>query len=186
MASLDDAIAQVVAVTNTSPERAAQYVQLADGDPDQAVTLFFENDGADLAGGSASPAVTRPPQSATYQSRGYDPSHPIDVDESNAYGPEDPQIIDQREMSSRSQEDTFDEDARLAQRLQEEAYGESGQDTGVRAPIARQAETLLGPGADMGAGPATDQINRRMWELQQRRGRGELHSVSLYVEIADQ
>ena len=173
MAPLDEAIAQVVVVTNTTPERAAQYVQLADGDPDQAVTLFFENDGADLAGIAVSPAAPQPPQSTAYRSRGQDSSHPIDVDESNTVNPADSEITGYGHSSSHGHADIVDEDARLAQRLQEEAYGESDQDAVVRAPIARQAETLLGPGADLSAGPVSDQVNRRMWEFQQRRGRGE-------------
>src|SRR2546423_15230541 len=50
----DDAIAQVVMVTNTTPEKAAQYLTLADGDPDQAVTLFFESGGRERGCGALS------------------------------------------------------------------------------------------------------------------------------------
>ena len=169
MAPLDEAIAQVVAVTQTSPERAAQYVQLADGDPDQAVTLFFENDGVDLAGISASPPAQRHFPS-TSQPRTGDSNHPIDLDDDEA-GDDDPRITGYQRVD-RNTHDTFDEDARLAQKLQEEAYGDGGPDAEIRAPIARQAETLAGYGSDVGMGPSMDQINRRMLEMQQRRGRG--------------
>lgn len=171
MTTRDEAIAQVVLVTNTTPERAAQYVQLADGDPDQAVTLYFENDGADLVGASST-SQPQPQPSTTRVSRRGDPENPIDVDEEgNISDDNEPEITGYRKVDHNIHGDTFDEDARLAQRLQEEAYGEAGHDMGVRAPIARQAETLVGPGADFGMG-SMDPINRRMWEMQQRRGRG--------------
>ena len=179
MASLDEAIAQVVAVTQTSPERAAQYVQLADGDPDQAVTLFFENDGVDLAGISASPPASRHFPS-TSQPRSGDSNHPIDLDDDEP-ADDDPRMTHYQRVD-RNTQNTFDEDARLAQRLQDEAYGEGGPDAEIRAPIARQSETLVGPGSDVGMGPGMEQINRRMLEMQQRRGRGndKLHPCCCY------
>ena len=57
---MDETIAQVVTVTGSTPELAAQYVQLADGDAETAISLYFENGGADLAG-SSEPA-TQPTQ----------------------------------------------------------------------------------------------------------------------------
>ncbi|RMZ82935.1 hypothetical protein DV737_g1807, partial [Chaetothyriales sp. CBS 132003] len=46
--AMDEALSQVVAVTGSTPELAAQYLQLADGDANQAVQLFFEHGGVDL------------------------------------------------------------------------------------------------------------------------------------------
>ena len=78
----DDAIAQVVMVTNTTPEKAAQYLTLADGDPDQAVTLFFENGGQDLVGGPSSSAPTTSQPTASSRAPGAgDAQNPINIDD---------------------------------------------------------------------------------------------------------
>ena len=42
---MDAAIAQMVAFTDTTPDRARQYLQVTDGDVEQAVSLFFESGG---------------------------------------------------------------------------------------------------------------------------------------------
>jgi UBX domain-containing protein 7 len=186
----DDAVAQVVMVTNTTTEKAIQYLTLADGHPDQAITLFFENGGADLVGGPSSshPSSTHP-AALTHSDRRGDARNPIDVDDDDAFNDDNPQFtgsrpaahLANRESTPSQAESTFEDDAAMARRLQEEMYGSpgsggmGGEDT-IRAPIARQSETLLGPGASSGGYADADipaAIEERMRDLQRRRMPGE-------------
>ena len=181
----DDAIAQVVMVTNTTPEKAAQYLTLADGDPDQAVTLFFENGGADLVGGpsSSTPAATQPTASSRAPGAG-NAQNPIDVEDDEMLDDDSPQIThSQRVEAQGPQHQSYEDDAAMARRLQEEMYGATGAgdangEEPVRAPLARQSETLLGPGADVGGFSAAEipaAVERQMQEMQRRRyGGGKL------------
>jgi UBX domain-containing protein 7 len=153
----DEDVAVMVAVTNCAPELAKTYLSLCDGDAQAAIALFFDQGGADLGATSAPPAPSRPtPGNA---------DDPITIDD-------DDDIPQDREASHTI---GFDADAEMARRMQEEMYGGAGGEDEVRAPIARQAETLLGPGADydMGGPPISDAVQQRMMELQSRRGRGE-------------
>ena len=158
----DDALAQVMMVTNTTSEKASQYLTLADGDPEQAVTLFFENGGADLVNEPSSSApTTQPAGPSSRTARTGDSSNPIRVDD--------------------DEDDYVEDDEAMARRLQEEMYGVTGAgaESGtngeghIRAPIARQSETLVGSGSDAGVGysdaemPAA--IEARMREFQHRR-----------------
>jgi UBX domain-containing protein 7 len=182
---MDAAIAQVVNITSASPERAAQYLQLADGDVESAIMLYFENGGADPAGGAASYATPAPPPTSSRPSGTGDAQDPIDVDESNVSDDNDPEITGFRKVGGPEAEpsargETFDADAEYARRLQEEMYGGgAGQgpagEEEIRAPIARQTETLLGPGPEMG--PLDDRdipahVMQQMHRMQNRRGQG--------------
>ena len=88
-----------------------------------------------------------------------------EITHSRRVGPQHPQ----------HQSSLYEDDAAMAQRLQEEMYGSAGDANGeetVRAPLARQSETLVGPGADMGGFSATEmpgEVERRMQEMQRRR-----------------
>lgn len=191
---MDEAIAQVVAFCDTTTERAAQYVQLADGDANQAVTLFFENNGADLAGqfSASTPAAPTPAAPSRLTGSG-NAQDPISIDEGNISDDNDPEITGFRKSEpSRAQQSssaTYEDDEAMARRLQEEMYGGGGGGSGgaadepVRAPIARQAETLVGPGADSlhytGAGLDTA-VQERLHAMQTRRGSGE-NSFSIRV-----
>lgn len=159
---MDEAIAQLVSITSCTPEIAAQYVQLADGDANQAVTLYFENGGADLAGNSAS---TSAPAASTSRTQGTgDSSNPIDLDD------DEPAVTGYQPQHASS---NAEGDEAMARRLQDEMYG--NQEEPVRAPIARQAETLLGPGADapMSGSMLDEAIQERMVAMQHRQRRGK-------------
>lgn len=144
----DEVISQIVAITTASPEIARQYAQLADGDVNQAVQLFFENGGADLSTGASAP-----PPPPTLSTGAGQSTNPISVDDDDD-GPPRPQPSGD-----------FEDDEAMARRLQEEAYGV--QEQGVRAPIARHAETLAGPGADM-MDDFEEQVSARMQAIRQR------------------
>lgn len=175
---MDEAIATVVTVTGTTPELAAQYVQLADGDPNQAVQLFFENGGADLAGSSSSHPAPPPAPSSVHQT-GL-PDNPIEVDEEETISDDnDPEITGFRKTSrhqpppERSEAvPDFEDDEAMARRLQNEMYGEGAMEDEIRAPIARQAETLVGPAMDPMpmTGPDLDAaVQSRMMAFERRR-----------------
>ncbi|MCJ1451027.1 hypothetical protein MMC28_001361 [Mycoblastus sanguinarius] len=57
----EDAITQFASITGASPVLAAQYLRLADNNTEQAIGLFYANDGADLEPSSASPNGSHPP-----------------------------------------------------------------------------------------------------------------------------
>jgi UBX domain-containing protein 7 len=182
---MDAAVAQIVNITSASPERAAQYLQLADGDLDAAVMLYFENNGADPSGGpSSSYSAPPPPPASSRPGATGDAQNPIDIDDGTISDDNDPEITGFRKAGASEGQPqpqsigaTFDSDAEYARRLQEEMYGGAGGQgpTGeeeVRAPIARQSETLLGPGADVG--PLNDRdipahVMEQMQRMQNRR-----------------
>lgn len=198
---MDDAIAQIVAITSASPERAGQYLQLADGDLDSAVMLYFENNGADPLGGPSSYGAPPPPPPASSRPGGTgDAQDPIEVDDTTISDDNDSEITGFRKVGtsegtvqSHDRGSTFDADAEYARRLQEEMYGGAGgqEPTGeeeVRAPIARQSETLLGPGADVG--PLDDRdipahVMQQMHRMQNRRGHQGEHYSSARSTCSD-
>ncbi|KIX07116.1 uncharacterized protein Z518_05093 [Rhinocladiella mackenziei CBS 650.93] len=186
---MDDAIATVVAVTGSTPELAAQYVQLADGDANQAVQLFFENGGADLAGSSTSHPPPPPPTTSSHQTGGA--QNPIDLDDDeNISDDNDPEITGYRKPSQNhvpshpTGPSQFEDDEAMARRLQEEMYGEGGMEDSIRAPIARQAETLVGPGAEPMpmSGSGYDAIQDRIQAFERRRmQRQHIHQFTRYM-----
>ena len=134
-----DVLAQFTEITGSSPELATQYLQLTDFNIEQAMQLYFENGGAPLT------EEPQPPSSGlqTGHEHGGETVH-VDSDDDIA--------IDETRSTPRNQPpqgSSFEDDAAMARRLQEEMY--SGPDTsdGVRAPMARTTETLVGPDVGM-------------------------------------
>ena len=177
---MDEAVSQMVTITDTTPERAQQYLQVTDGDIEQAVSLFFESGGADLG------PVPNSTQSNTRVTGSGIEQDPINIEDDlstntvpgTASQPRIPEVED---------------DEAMARRLQEEMYGGAGDSTGgdpeqpIRAPIARQTEVLAGPGASDYYGGSTldDAIQERMQAFQTRRGKVEsytecVHSANRY------
>ena len=154
----DEDIATMVAVTGCTEERAKQYLTLSDGDAQRAIEMYFDESGADLAAPSAPPASSR--------SMAGNPQNPIAIDDDSQMGEDGVTRVEHAA--------SIDADAEMARRMQEEMYGVGGAVEEVRAPIARQAETLLGPGADYDlGGPSVDEaVQQRMLDLQRRRGQG--------------
>lgn len=177
---MDDAIATVVTVTGSTPELAAQYVQLADGDPNQAVQLFFENGGVDLAGSSSS----QPPPPTTSHATG-GAQDPIDLDADENISDNDPEVTGLRTTrrpnvsTQPTGASNFEDDEALARRLQEEMYGGAGVDQEIRAPIARQAETLVGPEVDalpLSGAAYSAAVEARMRAFERRRNQRGYYS----------
>ncbi|KAL8731759.1 MAG: hypothetical protein Q9166_003206 [cf. Caloplaca sp. 2 TL-2023] len=178
----NEAHAQFTSITGTKPETARQYLVFTDGDVQQAIELFFANDGADLAVPAASisatsshpPPVPPPPTRPSAGQRARQNSDGIvhidsdsDPDYSeypttrlSASGRRQAALAERTGSSlhtpSSSTPPTYaasgvvDDDEAFARQLQQEMYGEAGTDSpmdpeGVRAPIARTTETLVGP-----------------------------------------
>lgn len=175
----DEAVAQFVSFTSSTAERAQQYLQLTDGNVQQAINIFFTNDGNDPAGSTPSTQqqTSQPPPIPPTETRssnrgqGYEDENGIVHIDSDTEYPEDvtPQVTrhqTQRSGTARSRPDiqtplssalatdvpvnALDEDEVLARRLQEEFYSAGGlggevDPDGVRAPIGRTTETLVGP-----------------------------------------
>lgn len=57
----EDTIAQFASITGSSPALAAQYLRLADNNTEQAIELFYANEGADLEPSSQPPHSSHPP-----------------------------------------------------------------------------------------------------------------------------
>ncbi|KAI4261065.1 MAG: hypothetical protein L6R42_003730 [Xanthoria sp. 1 TBL-2021] len=171
----DGALAQFTSITGTNPENAQRYLAFTDGDLQQAIELFFANNGADLDIPSASspPASSRPPPVPPPAIRPPQEQHAVQIDSDSDPDYDDypttrrpgstakqPARVDRGMPSShtpsRSTPPTYNagggvnDDEAFARQLQQEMYGEAGIDTavdpeGVRAPIARTTETLVGP-----------------------------------------
>ncbi|KAF3165710.1 hypothetical protein EYR41_000473 [Orbilia oligospora] len=184
----EELLAQFVAITNTSSvNKAETYLRLTEWNLEQAIELFFANDGADLSstvGGTSSStsAAAPPPQPAAtpaastthHQSslahQGRTSSDAISVDDDD-----DEDMETARAIAAASEPTTgniggisggnvevYEDDEAMARRLQEELYAEPGGSgsrnagsswreediNGVRAPMARTTETLVGPGDD--------------------------------------
>jgi hypothetical protein len=150
----DDTIAQFTEVTGSTAELATQYLEVADYDIQQAMQLYFENGGAEIRPSAPSHTTqTAPPPNQSAH-------HAVQIDS------DDDLIVHEARSSARPPpraEGVFEDDAAMARRLQEELYSGSDPSDGVRAPIARTTETLVGPGAESygDLDPLLDQFRMR-------------------------
>jgi hypothetical protein len=142
-----DVVAQFTEITGSTPELAAQYLEVADFNIEQAMQLYFENGGAEIAEQpSHPPPASSRPQHAS-PTRGYEDETGIvhlDSDDEDV-------TVDETRSSPPSRHppvSNYEDDAAMAQRLQEELYAGGDSSDGVRAPMARTTETLVGPGPE--------------------------------------
>ena len=147
---MDEEIQMFCAFTSASPEQAQQFLALTDGNVEQAVELFFSN--PDLGASAAAPTQSAP---------SLNQHNPITVDDDEMGDLDDDDV---QETGSRvvgapgGGEPSIEDDEAMARRLQEEMYGAGGgggaagvgdmDAEGVRAPMARTTETLVGPNSD--------------------------------------
>jgi len=128
---MDDVIAQFTAITSAEPERAQQYLSLTDGNLEQAIQLFFDTGGVDMAAAAPSQPTQAASQPAATYRENEDGTITVDSDD---------------EAERQPGGSNLEDDEAMARRLQEEAYGAGGQEE-VRAPMARRTEALVGPDA---------------------------------------
>lgn len=148
-------VAQFTEITGSTPELATQYLSLADFQIEQAMQLYFENGGAPL---TEEPA--RPSRPSNFE----DESSVVHIDSDTDEDVRPGQARPAQPAGGR----TFEDDAAMARRLQEEMYGErgAGDEDEVRAPMARTTETLVGPEADLD----DDMHSHILSQLRARRG----------------
>jgi hypothetical protein len=155
----DIPIATFTSITGASHDVAKRYLGITDNNTEQAIQLFFDSpdlaSGPDHASQSAPPPIpstTRPPNTASF---GREDSHGVvhvDSDEEDMDIDDSHLAATQAEAVGRAAD--YEDDEAVARRIQEELYagGDSAggfDNDGVRAPIARTMETLVGgPGGD--------------------------------------
>lgn len=146
----DDPVAQFTEITGSAAELAVQYLELTDYNLEQAMQLYFENGGAEIV-------AEQPSRSQPEMSRRQPSSRPNVYEDDTGVVHLDSDddlegnVLDEIRSSPpdpSSTGPTVDEDAAMARRLQEEMYAGTESVDGVRAPIARTTETLVGPGPD--------------------------------------
>ena len=168
----DETVGSFIGITGSAPERAQQYLRLTDGNIEQAIELFYTSDGVDLEGvTSQAPPVPSSQNRPTASRQGYQDTDGIihiDSEEEGSDERDEPEVTHTHtrrlDRTQRSARDTpaataipvhntgqpLDDDESIARRLQEEFYAggslRNEQDIdGIRAPIARTRETLVGP-----------------------------------------
>lgn len=167
---MDDAVGDFCAITGATPQVARHFLKLSDDNPSQAIQLFFDSPELASAASEATQqlppapaASSRPPARSTSGAR--EDEHGVvhlDSDsDDNAMDETDDDIVETSHTppapasTTAPQNSAYEDDEAMARRLQEEMYagGDMGGDfdaDGVRAPLARTTETLVGPGADWG------------------------------------
>ncbi len=171
----EEAVAQFVSFTSSTRDQAEQYLRLTDGDIQQAIDLFFVNDGNDHSASTpqAPPVPPYPTRSQGNRRRRYEDDRGVvhlDSD-SELSDDEKPEVMGsssgRTDVSNRPRPETytpssmtpptgrvstaFDDDEAMAMRLQEQFYAGAGgggpeiDAEGIRAPIGRTTETLVGP-----------------------------------------
>ena len=147
---MDELVSQFVGITDSTAEKARQYLNISDNNLEQAIELFFNTGGVDLLESTDNTAQASNPEAAAAA-----PRNPADVIEIDSDGDDD--TAGHKTPKATTTHSTLESDEAMARRLQEEMYGDSGgrsgggggaMDTdaeGYRAPIARTRETLMGP-----------------------------------------
>lgn len=184
----DDSVAQFMSITDQNATVAAGYLSMTEGDVMGAVNMFFEN--PDIASsftqqqaapGAASSSATVPPVPASSRPQQrligrQDASGVIHIDDDDDDDDDDPafdipddEFGDEGTALQRIAQES--DDAAMAQRLQQEMYGENNAnrvaDDGVRAPIARTTETLVAP-TGYGGGMADDDYGHMLAQMRRR------------------
>ena len=161
---MEDAVADFCAITGATPQVARHFLSITDGDPSQAIQLFFDSpDLASAAAESAShpptvPISSRP--SARHVTTGREDEHGVvhidsddDIDIAMDDADEDAFETAHTPPAASSanipQSSAYEDDEAMARRLQEEMYAGGDMASGfgaddVRAPLSRTTETLVG------------------------------------------
>lgn len=136
----DADISNFVGITGASAPVAKGFLELTNGDFEQAVQLFFDNPDLQHSIGSSATPPARPPAGRdTSHQRGASEGDPIYVDN-------DDDFSDDGDVQMAARDAQAAEDEAEARRLQEQEYsGGQGPDEGVRSPIRGTTETLVGP-----------------------------------------
>ncbi|KAF2810351.1 UBX domain-containing protein 7 [Mytilinidion resinicola] len=171
---MDGLIADFVSFTQASPERAAQYLHLADNNLEQAVELFFESPNLDLgttATSQESSSTAQQPAATTTNASRPDLINLDSDDDMMDFGADsdNPTPAPAASHAANTAASGYESDEAMARRLQEEMYGAGAATEDIRAPMARTTETLVGPGATWT--PADDDMDAMVAEQMAARRR---------------
>ncbi|KAF3916009.1 hypothetical protein AA313_de0210092 [Arthrobotrys entomopaga] len=198
----EEVLAHFTSITDATVSRAEQYLSVTEWNLENAIGLYFANDGADLGGSTATTSTsTAPPppplavpttqEPSRHQGRTSSDAISIDGDDDEDLELARAQAAASAPASRPTQPtvDIYEDDEAMARRLQQELYAEAGNSTsnwreedvgGVRAPMARTTEMLVGP----------DDEYRAMLEMRARaagraQGRGPVGIFNQRVESDD-
>jgi hypothetical protein len=187
---MDEAISTVSAITGATPQVARHFLSLTDGDAEQAIQLFY--DSPDLSSGMAQEPSPAPAAQAqqTQHRHSRDPPDIVHIDSDSD---EDVPMDTHADMDDNFSEPrnsnlhtapaatsanygSYEDDEAVARRMQEELYagGDIAGDydtQGVRAPLARTTETLVGPGSEWTTDDMHEAVLQQMRARQQSRSR---------------
>ncbi|KAH7417032.1 hypothetical protein BKA64DRAFT_285854 [Cadophora sp. MPI-SDFR-AT-0126] len=194
---MEENIDHFVAFTGASTEVARRYLGLTENHTEQAIQLFF--DSPDLASGvDQIPQAAAPPiPTATRPQAGAQKAAPADSDEEDLmdmdYNDGSDDEASRAAAIGRAAE--IEDDEAMARRMQEEMYAggdaSGGFDAdGVRAPIGRRTETLVGgPDADWAPDDMQAAVMQQMRARQSRPSRlgvfNQAPVPSIWEENAD-
>lgn len=177
MADMEDKIEAFTGFTGASTAVARHYLQLSDNDAQQAIQLFF--DAPELVSSippeSSTAAPARTTSSSRVASAGQEDSSGIvqidsdsgeDEDIEMDFGHDDDEAVTAQNTTTGGGA-AYEDDEAMARRLQEEMYaggdlGGAADADGVRAPIARTTETLVGPNANWTADEMHEAVLQQM------------------------
>jgi hypothetical protein len=187
---MDEAIDMVSAITGATAQVARHFLSLTDGDAEQAIQLFY--DSPDLSSGMAEEPSTAPTTQTRQQQDRHSRDSPdivhIDSDsdedaamdtdadlDSHFSGPRNSNLHADSVAPSATY-GSYEDDEAVARMMQEELYagGDMAGDydpQGVRAPLARTTETLIGPGSEWTAEDVHEEVLQQMRARQQPRSR---------------
>jgi hypothetical protein len=178
---MDGTVEDFCAITGATPQVGRHFMTMTDNDVNQAIQLFFDSPdlGSAMAAGSSQappvpPASTRPPARNIGRTDSEGVVHLDSDDDDELMDDFDDQDVANTSHSppaataaAVSHGGTYEDDEAMARRMQEELYagGDMAGDydaDGVRAPMQRTTETLVGPGADYNVHDAVlDQLRQR-------------------------
>ncbi|KAG9229676.1 hypothetical protein BJ875DRAFT_499759 [Amylocarpus encephaloides] len=157
-----EAVETFTVVTGATEPVARRYLEMTENDAQQAIALYF--DSPDLASGvDASPPAPSVPTSTRPRGTGTSVGHPtsggvvhLDSDDEDTDIPDFEEDDPAVSAAAIGRSADYEDDEAMARRIQEELFAggdvAGGVDAdGVRAPIARTTETLVG-GSDGGWG----------------------------------
>lgn len=184
-------------ITGANRTAAERMLELCGSELEQAIQLWFTDEDLQRSLSNAGPSTATTAAPAAIPGRPSLSNHPqigredaegvihIDSDDDDPMTEADFGEDGDDEVQNVARQAQEDEDAAMAKRLQEELYsgtggaGQNVDEDGVRAPMARTTETLVGPvyGEDDDDGHAAvlEQMRRR----QQARGESQAAEINL-------
>ncbi|PVH88503.1 hypothetical protein DL98DRAFT_478487 [Cadophora sp. DSE1049] len=196
---MEESIDHFVAFTGASTEVARRYLGLTENHTEQAIQLFF--DSPDLASGvDQIPQAAAPPvPTATRPQTGAQRAAPADSDEEDLMDMDynDGSDDEASKAAAIGRAAEIEDDEAMARRMQEEMYaggdasgGFDADADGVRAPIGRRTETLVGgPDADWAPDDMQAAVLQQMRARQSRSSRlgvfNQAPVPSIWEENAD-